>query len=90
MENLGENPAQDLSDTQIKVLHATVYIEIVIYTSLALFMTYLVYAFIIKLKFYRECHLNIFYLLAYLVIAFRLMYLFLVIDNYNEPLAKNR
>ena len=39
-----------------------------------IFVVYMIYNFLIKMNFYRECHLTTFYILAVLVLLLRIQY----------------
>ena len=57
---------------QVIALDTFVAIEILIYTVVVGFMTYLVKEFLIKLGYYKEWHATTFYTTAYFVLVLRI------------------
>jgi hypothetical protein len=66
------NPVLYLCGDQYTYLVVTLGVEIVIYGVFLGFVVYMTYAFLIKMKFYREKHLIAFYALALMIIILRI------------------
>ena len=60
------------SQSKVTSVQVTVGIEATIYCVFLSFVIYMTYAFLIKMKNYRFCHLTIFYILAIMILVLRI------------------
>ena len=73
-----------LSPSDVTILAIVSIIEIFVYFLLVLWMLYMTVVFLFKLSFYKQYHLSLFYLTAWLVVLFRIVYLGMIIPKHKE------
>jgi hypothetical protein len=75
------------TDKQDNLIVGIMGVEALIYCAFLSFVLYMIYQFLIKMKFYKQWHLTTFYTITVLILVLRVIFFMLAIDIYTQGLG---